>query len=509
MKNLSRTTVLALTFFAIILAVNSTAAAAALTLKEALELALKNSQSPLMILYHDLRVAEKQLDSVRAQYNPVSNLAFNVNRAGGSGRIPFWNAYVPDKPGYTSGVFPFDPYAATDVGIYYFTYSTDLGLTWTVPTPSAGKLTLLAKASALRDESGYSQDIYGNTQFGLTLKQPLSDSGRAAEGFQIARAATDYKNADYLYQQGKDKLIVETVTAYAQLLGAEENLKIKIEQAALTEKLLDAEKIKWERQLIPRAALAELKARLAADKDQRVEAENLREAAEDILLKLLGLPADEELNLAGLPEVKPTKASLAELKAAALQNRIELKQLDGALKIAELGIAVADSLNKPLLTVTGAGELMGRNEKYEGNERNLNKFQLGMTTTVNIPLMDGGITQRQVEAAEETYEKARLAREEQKKIIPAGVEQTFKSLSLIEKRLKSLSLSLDAAREAVDFRAREYNRGIGSSLDLSRAQLLLTQARGALYTLRVEQLIQRARLAQAVGDMDNWIAKEL
>ncbi|MDZ7316546.1 MAG: TolC family protein [candidate division KSB1 bacterium] len=184
---------------------------------------------------------------------------------------------------------------------------------------------------------GVTLGSYDTYDLRLTLSRPLFTGFRLSRRLQAAELNSQIKELEL--RKAENELALQIITAYAQALKAEKALKIS---RAGREHL--AEHHRWVEQLL-RQGLAkkeeELKSRvMLSEADLKVvQADNGLRLARTALATLTGLSLDD--SLAALPSGGDLPSNLDDCLNEALYNRPEIKQLQIAQGVCEIGVKIA------------------------------------------------------------------------------------------------------------------------------------------------------------------------
>jgi outer membrane protein len=227
----------------------------------------------------------------------------------------------------------------------------------------------------------------------------------------------------------------------------------------------------------------------------RIQAERAATGAHGTLAVVIGSPADQRLKLAANPvpaQVPALTARMADLMAAAQQQRPDLAAALAQRDSAESDITVARAVGRPSISVGAARDWNNTSgiptEKYT---------QLGVTVTV--PLFTGfsvgyGVRQAQAElqAREANVEQVRLS-------VSLDVWNGYYTLDSANKQLVETATLIQTAQDNQDVALGRYQSGVGTILDLLTAQTGAANARELRINAELGWQVARAQLALALG----------
>ncbi len=328
---------------------------------------------------------------------------------------------------------------------------------------------------------------------GLEVNQLITDFGRTSNLLGAARLGA--KAASASAQQTAQDVLLAVNRAYFGVLRAEAVLKVAEEtvraRQILTDQVTALEKNKLKSMLD--VSFAEVN--LAQAQLLLVQAQNDQRAANAELATALGLAGPQPFDLTEEPMPAPPAADPTDLIAQALQNRPDLSSARFSHEAA-LRYARADrDLWMPTISATGAA---GITPAYQVP---LSDRYAAAGLNVNIPIFNGFLYSARHQEANLRAQAAdqgmrdladRIGRDVRTGWLDAGT--AYQRLAVTAQLLKEATLALDLAQG-------RYKLGLSSIVELSQAQLNLTQAQIADTSAKYDFQIQSAVLAYQVGQL--------
>ncbi|MEW5768407.1 MAG: TolC family protein [bacterium] len=470
--------ILTLIFIGLMTAQTVCAAPIELNLIEAVDLAFENNQDFLYQDVYGLRTAELSRQSSLAAYKSQSSLSLGANQTGSrtlssseSGDRSLqgdlsWNLQVPFKWG----------------SFVTFTAGMDL-----------------SRRDSLSGDGEYSSSPY----LGLSWSQPLSHSGIKAGQGSLRRIETGYENARLNFQRARENLIYQTISSYFRLFEARQALDLAEKQFDLTNNLLNLSQVRLEAGEIAELDLIQIKV-------QRVEEEanlmalkrSLRSNRLDFL-EMLGLETETQIELTTSPEeaikfLAVENPSFEDALAKAMTHRIDLKQSDINLELAELSMQETVSANKTRLSLNSKYQRSGSNEKFSGLTDDASQsWQVG--ASVDFSLLDGGRDKTGIENARISLDQARYSRQELERSIRKEIENIVEAIKTDEARLNILKVNLSIVEESFKISQIKYEEGMITSDDVLRSQLALFRMKDTIDRTNISLIINMVGLFKAEG----------
>jgi outer membrane protein TolC len=182
-------------------------------------------------------------------------------------------------------------------------------------------------------------------------------------------------------------------------------------------------------------------------------------------------------------------------QARALEHRPELKQLRDAVKISELGIAIARTANLPNAFA-----------QVNGSYKNPVGFSAGWgtdwnaTAGISMPIFTGMSNYSRLKAAEARYRQARVGLAMAEDGVKLEVKAQALALNQESKNMKYQVKNVEVAEAALGLAEQRFQNGLLTNLDYMDSQVALTQARVAYLNALANYQVAKARLQKAVGE---------
>ena len=230
---------------------------------------------------------------------------------------------------------------------------------------------------------------------------------------------------------------------------------------------------------------------------QNITAGNSLEAARIELCRLLRLPPETQLALAGsledgLPTVEEASKLPDDLDGALkkiLESRGDYQALKHAAASQKQEITAARAGMLPTLSLS-SGYRFGYHQNGLSNASKDNQWTASLV--LDVPVWDSGSTSGSVRAAKAGLKSAENAVTEKEESIKAEIADNWLGLQNALETLSASRANVGLARESLDFAESGYREGVNTQLDVLQARSDLTSA--------LQQLalaLKNARTAQA------------
>lgn len=335
----------------------------------------------------------------------------------------------------------------------------------------------------------FTQDFQGSINVGM----PVMMWGVTRNGWQDARTARDMATSSL--ESSRRDVIMQVTQAFYGVLLAEEGLQVARDALAQAER--------------QEAVAAEKLAQGAASEFDllraRVQVANLRPPVTRTeamvrqvrigLNLLLGLPADEQVQLEGDLEYSPVELNLDELKQMALANRADLHSARLGVQRAELAVSMATKTRLPALVLSGMYSF--RADDAMLNERFNDNYMANLVVT--FPIFDGLAAKSRRTMAMAGREQARIMVNQLQQVVEAEVEQAFNDLRAAEQTYLAQMDNVEVAERALEIAQVSYENEMMTSVELMDSQLALTMARQNHFQSLYDYVVALARIEKAVG----------
>lgn len=323
--------------------------------------------------------------------------------------------------------------------------------------------------------------------------------GRLAREREAATAQLE--SSVYAQQAVRLGLVADVVVGYFALRSAQRQLEITERTLAARREGVRVERLRYEAGMIDELSLRQSEAELAATRTElpaRIDELQRRESVLGILLGLRPAALIEALQIAAgtLEDITLPAHVPAELPAALLARRPDLRAAEAELVAATAGIGAARAARLPQLNLAGlvgtaassAGELFGSDTEA---------WSVG--AGISGPLYDFGRGRARVESAQALREQAELRYRATVALALAEVRDALVFHASSGTRLDAVREQVAALRRSEELAEIRYRNGYISIIELLDAQRALLGAELALAQVTAERFAATATLFKALG----------
>jgi outer membrane protein TolC len=291
----------------------------------------------------------------------------------------------------------------------------------------------------------------------------------------------------------RNQLHFDVAQAFYGLLATMEFVKVSQSTVDLAKQQLSISQKLFDSGTSTNFDVLRAKVQLANAKSELIRAKNAILIAKDAFKNLLNINQQDKIGIRGDFNQPTIKLDLHQLVQVATKNRPELNQLNYLEQIRKKEVAMVKANARPSLSLFSNYQL-DENEKLS----NMNRiWNIGLS--LNYPIFDGLVTKVQVQRAELNVKQLALQEEQTQDVVKFEVRSAYLKLVEAQTLIEVQKETIEQAKEGVRLANLQYKNGLITSVQLTDAQLALTQAKiSRLLSLR-DYAVGRANLQKAVG----------
>ncbi|HUN60533.1 MAG TPA: TolC family protein [Candidatus Sulfotelmatobacter sp.] len=320
----------------------------------------------------------------------------------------------------------------------------------------------------------------------------LFDSGQTL--FHQRSAKKLVTVADFQTEQARQDLILEVVRAYYGIGVLQENENAAENALKTAEANAQRMETMHTAGTVVDSDLLSAKVFAAQMKDRQIRAQNDLAMAQMQLARLMGLPVEQQLELAGsLSEPNTATKTLQEWTQTALAER-------PALRAAQLQEAATDDERKAAKAEFGPTvALFGSTERDAMTLAGPSGTNWTAGARVDFNLFAGGATKARLAEAAANANKAKHNLEWFRSGVTLEVRQAFLDTQAAAQRATAARDAADQAKESLRIVQNRYEAGLTTITELLRAQTAQLDARTLYLNALQDWQVSQAQLARAAG----------
>jgi outer membrane factor, OMF family len=309
----------------------------------------------------------------------------------------------------------------------------------------------------------------------LTLGYNIYDGGRRGATIKSAQKQLRFSELDL--ERIVEVARFETARDYYSLQNSD--AQVEIERASVE----DAQQTLKDAQLLEKAGLGtrfdvlRAEVELAQAQQRLSTAQANQNIARRQLAETLSVSHDTDLSTADkIEKAGEWKFSLPESVVQAFKNRAELEQFLLQREIGAEQSKIALAQVRPTVSANAAYAL--NNDLEDGDTGFNDNYQVGLN--LQWRLFDGGAARALARQSEKDIEIAEVQFANQRNQIRFAVEQAYFGLTSNQKNIVTATKEVELAVESLRLARLRFQAGVGTQTDVIDAQTQLTTARGNL-----------------------------
>ncbi|HDT13551.1 MAG TPA: TolC family protein [Candidatus Aminicenantes bacterium] len=337
-------------------------------------------------------------------------------------------------------------------------------------------------------------DFTKDYQMAFSFGLPLFAGGRLTAGYKQANLGV--KASRETVRLSEQETIYNTKQAFYGYLLAKEFSAVAEEALRLAEDFMTNVKNLYEVGMASKFDLLRSEVQVANLKPQAIRARNSVEVAALGLKTVCGIDLETPVEVKGelvAPPLDPVSEAIVE---EALAERPELRQLDYQRLMAGESLKMARGALLPSLALGGVYNVWGDALNFQkGTWQNYYTISLSL----NLPIFNGFEARARIGQSKALIRELDWTYKGLSKAIALEVRQAVLENDQARETLLSQEKNVEQAREAVRIAELNYAEGLATNLDVSTAQVALSQARTNYSQALYDCAISQAKLEKAVG----------
>jgi outer membrane protein TolC len=310
-----------------------------------------------------------------------------------------------------------------------------------------------------------------NYNFRASVMEQVFNWGRTARAIEVGKAGRD------LAQDGeamtRQMLSYQAVPLYYGTLFFREAIKVVDDNLQAFRKKLEILTERYEAGLVSSFDANLIKVQISTLEGQRADFANSIEKFRIAFNSLAGRDPAAAFEPAEELRFEAAVLRAEDLVREALAGRVEFQQAQHQADLGRASLELARTADKPTVVASFNYEFrngfMPEIDKIRGNWTAL--------LSVNYPLFDGGRTGTQVAEARSSLNSVELRRTELERQVALEIQTGLADLLTIERKLEIEKAKIGQSEEALRIAEERYQKGLLSATDLIDAQNALESAR--------------------------------
>ena len=345
--------------------------------------------------------------------------------------------------------------------------------------------------------NGGSWESRNQASTGIALNSSVTLFNGAKLINSIRQKNCELSASEYELQTQKDLLSLKVMTAYINLLLAEEQVSNRTSQLSSTEGQLQLAQARKSAGLISQSDYINIKSAYASDKATLVSAESALRINLVSLMQAMNMPVRDSLKV-----VEPDFEALIEAENVndaekiyekALAIRPDIKIADLKLKSAELGIKIAKADALPTVSLRGSLGT-GYSDALsvpDFSEQFTNSVSPSVSLVLSVPIFQNKIVKNQVTQAKIQQAESQLSLMDIKNEIRKGIEQACTDFDIAKVSYEAAQERYNAELESYRLAEEMFAQGMINSVDYQSAKYNYINAQISLTQTKYNVLLQK------------------
>jgi outer membrane protein TolC len=322
---------------------------------------------------------------------------------------------------------------------------------------------------------------------GVTLSQKIFDFGKTSASTEAARRLAEV--AQETVELQRQALTFEVKRQFILINFAQRLIRVQEQSLERADLNLRSARGFFEVGTRPKSDVARAEVDVANARVDLIRARNAERVARVALNTAMGIPADAPTQVQDILFYQQVQLDPRQLQLQALTQRPEYKQVRLLVSQAEAQLRRAQRDFLP--DVTGRGT-------YGGVRSDLNEvWEIGVN--LSWTLFDGGNMIAQVREKKSLVDSARSQVKVTELNIGQEVEQAYLVVNEAQERIAATQTAVASAQENFRLAQGRFDAGVGTILELTDAQLFLTQAQNTEAQALADYRVALAALERATG----------
>ncbi len=334
-----------------------------------------------------------------------------------------------------------------------------------------------------------SNTSFNNYSASLSLQQRIFDFGKT--GAEVESARENLRGSGWNEEASRQTVVVNVKVAYFGLLEARRLVQVDEETVRQFEQHLEQAEGFHRAGTRTRFDVTKSEVDLTNARLDLIKARNAADVALITLANAMGVPDQPIGELEELLTFKKVEISEDQAIQEALTDRPELLSLSALRRAAEASVRSVQGNYFPVLSGVADYTYRGQDFPLVWN------WDVGLHLT--FPIFSGYLTQSQVAEARANLIVVGANEEALRQNVILEIHQAFSNLREAEERVQTSEVVVRQAEENFDLANGRFQAGVGTSVERTDAQVLLTNAKTSQIQALYDYRVAEAQLLKAIG----------
>ena len=338
---------------------------------------------------------------------------------------------------------------------------------------------------------------------GVSLLEPLYAGGKITAAHRMSQIGEDVAASNVRLTESE--VVVNTEEAYFLAVEAKEMGQVARSYKAALDEVRKNVEAAFRHGMSTRNDMMKVQVKLNEAELSVQKADNASRLARMNLCHLTGMPLDSMVEVvvpgmdaeALLNDCDSYVLGLGDRESMGVEARPEYQMVSQKSELARLQVKMAKSDMLPTVSLNAAYIYMNGGEL--GGEKLTDKGSASVGLVVNMPLDFFGAKSNKVRSAKAAYQMAQLEQQDICEKMTLEQRQCWNAYDEAKTELRLCASAFSQAEENVRLSRQQYEVGFETLSDHLEAQALRQQCGADLAKARCQLLLQRSKLAKALG----------
>lgn len=330
---------------------------------------------------------------------------------------------------------------------------------------------------------------YDNYSTGLILQQTLYDFGKTKNRISAGEELLEASDSDV--RSARDNVVMNVLLAYINYVQAQKVVQVNEQTVSQTQEHLTQAKAFYSVGRRPQFDVTKAEVDHANANVNLIRVRNLLRVTKVQMENAIGLHSTSKYTVRDTLQFPPITITLDSAKAVAREFRPEVSAGEARVRASTALVSAAWSQHLPTVALGGAWNWNGFDLPLRS------RWNAGIT--VSVPVFQGFGAEAQVEQAEANLDAAHASFDLLMESVMLDVEQNYLAMGEAEERISATAKVVAQAQENLKLAEARYNSGVGSAIEITDAQVSLSNARVANIQATADYNSSIIRLRRAMG----------
>ncbi|MBI5193939.1 MAG: TolC family protein [Nitrospirae bacterium] len=326
----------------------------------------------------------------------------------------------------------------------------------------------------------------------LSLNQNIYDFGKTSSQVTIQELNLESSRSDL--ENISEQVLLNVKKSYYGVLQARRNRGVANETVKQFEQHLEQAKGFYEVGTKPRFDVTKAEVDLSNARLGLIKSENALKIAVANLNNAIGLPDAPEYSIEDNLTFQSFPITFEEALSEAYKYRPDIRSISAKVRAAEYSIDLTEKGFYPLITGNAAYNWTGESL---GSINDNKSWNIG--ATLSFPIFSGYSTTYQVEESSANLSVLKANEELLRQNVFLEVQQAYLNLHEAGERIPAAELTVRQAEENRDIAKGRYDAGVGSPIEVTDAETVLTNAKTTYIQALYDYKISQANIEKAMG----------